>query len=181
MGLTQSTKCPMIHIIRYKINKEITEPELRITDEKGVNLGIMKREDAFRLAWDNDKDVVEISGTAKPPVVKIIDFDKFRYQKDKEEKKKRASEKTKELKRVRITPRAAENDLQVKLKKVEKFLSDGHKVEVGLFLKGREKGNKDWGLQKLKIFLGKIETPHMVTMPPRQGGRGFISQISPKK
>ncbi len=167
--------------IRYKVNKEITESELRVIDEHGVNLGIMKREDAFRLAWNNNKDVVEISGTAKPPVVKIIDFDKFRYQKEKEEKKQRLAEKAKELKHVRITPRAAENDLQVKLRKVEEFLKNGHNVEIGILFKGREKGNKMWGLEKLNQFLQKIQTPHIVTMSPRQGGRGMISQVAPKK
>jgi len=152
-----------------------------VVDEQGVSLGIMKREDAFHLAWDNDKDVVEISSTARPPVVKIINFDKFRYQKEKEEKKQRVAQKAKELKQVRITARAAENDLQVKLKRVEEFLNDGHKVEIGLFLKGREKRNKDWAFEKLKLFLGMVKIPHIITMAPRQGGRGFISQISPKK
>ena len=90
------------------------------------------------------------------------------------------AQKAKELKQVRITPRAAENDLKVKIKKLEEFLEEGHKVEIGLFLRGREKGNKDWGLKKLNEFLGMITVPYVLTLPPRQGGRGFIAQVAKK-
>lgn len=135
---------------------------------------------ALQAAIDRGLDLIEIAPMATPPVAKIIGFDKFRYQQEKEEKKKRATQKAKELKQVRITPRAGQNDLLVKVKKVEEFLAEGHKVEIGLFLRGREKGNKDWGLQKLKEFLTLIKTPHLVTLPPKQGGRGFITQIAKK-
>lgn len=109
-----------------------------------------------------------------------MSFDKFRYQKEKEEKKQRRAEKMKELKQVRITPRAALNDLQTKAKNAEKFLKNGHKVEINLFLRGREKENKTWSLQKLNEFLILIKVPHKVTMEPKRGGRGFITQIIKK-
>ena len=121
-----------------------------VTDA-GENLGVMSLSQALKAAQERGLDLIEIAPMAKPPVAKIIGFDKFRYQQEKEEKKKRTTQKAKELKQVRITPRAAKNDLEVKVKKVEEFLAEGHKVEIGLFLRGREKGNKDWGLQKLRI------------------------------
>lgn len=148
--------------------------------DSGENLGIMSLSSALQAAIDRGLDLIEIAPMAKPPVAKIIGFDKFRYQQEKEEKKKRSAQKAKELKQVRITPRAGQSDLQVKVRKVEEFLAGGHKVEIGLFLKGREKGNKEWGLNKLHEFLKMIVTPHLVTLPPKQGGRGFITQIAKK-
>lgn len=117
---------------------------------------------------------------AKPPVARIISFDKFRYQKEKEEKKQRLGERRKELKQIRITPRAALNDLQIKARKTNEFLEEGHKVELNLFLRGREKANKSWGLEKLKDFLKLIKVPYKVTMEPKRGGRGFVMQIDKK-
>lgn len=166
--------------IQYRINNQIIAQELRVITEDGSNLGVMTRDQALKEAKTRNLDLIEIAPQANPPVAKIIGFDKFRYQQDKEEKKKRLTQKTKELKQVRITPRAGKNDLLIKVKKVEEFLADGHKVEINLFLKGREKGNKDWGLKKLQEFLGLITAPHQVTLEPKPGGRGFITQITKK-
>mgnify|MGYP001559016617 CR=1 FL=1 len=132
------------------------------------------------MAKEKGLDLIEIVPTAKPPVAKIISFDKFRYQQGKEEKKQKQIQKAKELKGVRISPRAAKHDLEVKVNRVEKFLAEGHKVEINLFLRGREKGNKAWGLQKLNEFMRMIKIPHIVTMAPRPGGRGFVAQIANK-
>lgn len=109
-----------------------------------------------------------------------MSYDKFRYQKEKEEKKQRLMTKGKELKGIRITARAAENDLQVRVKKLVEFLEEGHKVEIMLALRGREKGNKEWARKKLSDFMAMIPIPYAVTMEPRQGGRGFIAQITKK-
>jgi len=140
----------------------------------------MPLQKAIELAREENLDLVEIAAGVKPPVARIVNFDKFRYQKDKEERRQRFAQKIKELKHVRITPRAAANDLRVKASRAEKFLEEGHKVEINLFLRGREKGNKEWGLQKLEEFMKLISTPHQVTMEPRRGGRGFNAQIEKK-
>lgn len=140
----------------------------------------MERAEALRLAKEKGLDLIEIASTATPPVARIMSFDKFRYLKEKEEKKQRRAEKGKELKHVRITYRAAANDLQIRARQAEKFLEDGHKVEVMIALRGREKGNKEWGLKKLDEFLKTVAVPHQVTMPPRWGGRGFMTQIAKK-
>lgn len=167
-------------IIQYKINNQINSSELRVITETGDNLGIMTRDQALTEARNRGLDLIEIAPQASPPVAKIIGFDKFRYQQEKEEKKKRLTQKTKDLKQVRITPRAGKNDLLVKIRKIEEFLGAGHKVEINLFLRGREKGNKDWGLQKLNEFLAMITVPHQVTLAPKPGGRGFITQVTKK-
>lgn len=167
-------------VINYKINKQITAPELRIIDERGEVLGILKLEDALRLAAERRLDLIEVAPHAKPPVAKIISFDKFRYQKEKKEKKQRQGQKIKELKQIRITPRAALYDLQIKARKTDEFLEKGYKVEINLFLRGREKANKSWSLEKLNEFLKLIKTPHRITMEPKRGGKGFVMQIFKK-
>jgi len=151
-----------------------------VIDAKGQSLGVLKREDALNLAKAEGVDLIEIVPTARPPVAKIISFDKFRYYQEKEEKKQRTTQKAKELKHVRISPRAAENDLKIKATLADEFLEKGHKVEINLYLRGREKGNRDWNAEKLKQFLGMIKTPYLVTMTPRPGGRGLVAQIMKK-
>jgi len=167
--------------IRYRINNQITARELRVIDAEGKNLGVLSFADALTKANEAGMDLIEIIATTTPPVARILSYDKFRYQKGKEEKKQRQSEKVMELKHVRITPRAAKNDLEVKAKKASGFLEEGHKIEVMIFMRGREKGKKDWSLEKLKSFLTMIPTPHTITMEPKFAGRGFVMQIEKKK
>ena len=140
----------------------------------------MPASEALKLAQEKQLDLIEVAPNAKPPVVRIMKFDKFRYEKEKEIKKQRLSQKSQELKHVRISPRAASHDLNTKVNQLEKFLNEGHKVEVDLFLRGREKGHKDWGLKKLNEFLSTIKTPYQVTLPPKSAGRGYITQIIKK-
>ncbi len=166
--------------IQYRINNQITAPELRIIGEDGANLGVMERAEAFRRAQERGLDLIEIAPAAKPPVARIMSFDKFRYLKEKEEKQQKRAERGRELKHVRITYRAAANDLVIRARQAEKFLEEGHKVEVMIAFRGREKGNKEWGLKKLDEFLKTIAVPHQITMPPRWGGWGFTAQISKK-
>lgn len=140
----------------------------------------MPLEAALKLADENGLDLIEISATAKPPVAKIISYDKFRYQKEKEFRKQRASQKTSELKQVRISARAAKNDLETKIKKIEEFFQENHKVEIILWLKGREKANRDWARQKLNEFLKMITVEYKITSEPKYSGKGLIMQIAKK-
>jgi len=167
--------------IQTRINNQITAPELRLIDESGANLGIVKREEALRMAEDKRLDLIEISAAAKPPVAKIMSFDKFRYQKEKEMKKQRVAQKAMGMKQVRISARAAQNDLLVKAKKANEFMERGGKVEIMMILRGREKGNRAWAENKLKEFLKMLDPEHKVTAPPRYTGRGFVVQINKVK
>lgn len=166
--------------IQYRINNQIQAPEVRVIGETGENLGVFSRDEAIAMAREKGLDLIEITAGAKPPVARIMSFDKFRYQKEKEEKKQRLAQKNRDLKGIRITARAAENDLQVKMKKLCEFLEEGYKVEIMLALRGREKANKDWALQKIKNFIAGIPVPYQVTVEPKQGGRGFIAQVVKK-
>ena len=170
----------MIREIKYRINNQITAPELRVVDEIEGNLGIMPREAAFKLAQEKGLDLIEIAPAAKPPVAKIISFDKFRYQKEKELRKQKVGRKTNELKQIRISVREAAHDLEIKTKKIEEFLNEGNKAEIMLVLRGREKYMKDWARHKLEEFLKMIQIEYKITMEPRFGGKGLIVQITKK-
>lgn len=166
--------------IKYRINSQITAPELRVIDDMGENLGIMPLEAALKLAIERNVDLIEIVPTAKPPIAKAISFDKFRYQKEKELKKQRATQKVSEFKQIQISARAAKNDLETKIRKLEDFLKEGHKIQIILVLKGREKYNRQWAFQKLDEFLKMIPGEYKTTMEPKFAGRGLLMQITKK-
>ncbi len=140
----------------------------------------MPREEAVRLAIEKGLDMIETVANANPPVVKIISFDKFRYQKEKELKKQRQSQKDNDLKQIRIGARSAKNDLEIRIKQLEKFMADGSKVEITLVLRGREKYNREWAMFKIREFLSMIPSEYKTILEPRFGGRGLITQIVKK-
>lgn len=163
-----------------RLNHQIKAPELRVVDDQGEFLGIFSLSEALRIASEKELDLIEIAPNANPPVAKIIDYDKFRYQREKELKKQRAQQKTSELKQIRFGARAAKNDMEIKIKQIEKFVSDGHKVEIMLVLKGREKYNKEWAFQRLQEFLAMIPFEYKTIVEPKFGGRGLLTQITKK-
>jgi translation initiation factor IF-3 len=164
---------------RPLMNHQITAAELRVIGEKGENLGVMAREDAIKLTRPEEgMDLILISPNAKPPVARVMSYDKFRYEEGKREKKERAAQKATEMKHVQITVRAAQNDLMVKVRQAEKFFAEGSLIEVNMRLRGREKRNKELALQKLKEFLKMIPTEHRELHPPRFGQNGPSIQIA---
>lgn len=171
-----------MHIVTIRINNQITAKELRVIDAQGNNLGTMSREAALALAKPAEGlDLIETAPHAQPPVAKLMSYDKYRYEREKEEKKQRQAAKATAIKQIQISARAAQHDLQVKLKKLEEFFNEGHTVDIQMRLRGREKGNPTWAHQKLNEFLGMISQEYKVVIPPKVGGRGMYMQIAPKK
>lgn len=160
-------------VVSNKTNEQITAAELRVVDDDGQSLGVLSKEAALTLAREKGLDLIEISPQANPPVARIASFDKFRYQQERAAKKQQQAQKGQEMKRVRVGARTAQNDLNIKARQINKFLAEGHKVEIQQVLRGREKANKDWALQKLKEFLTIIEPGYKIISEPRYGGRGF--------
>lgn len=136
----------------------------------------MPRKDALELARSQDIDLIEIVPTVTPPIVRLGNYDKFRYQKEKEFKKRDQSQ-SKELKQIQIGPKSARNDLLMRAKRIDEFLSDGHKVEIIMKLRGREKGNKEWAEAKLREFLELITESFKIINDIKYGGSGFNVQI----
>jgi translation initiation factor IF-3 len=152
-----------------------------VIGEKGENLGVMPRAEAIALARPDDGvDLIEISANATPPVVRLMNYDKFRYEEEKRIKKERLAQKSAAMKSVQISARAAHNDLMVKVKQVEKFFAEGHPVEVNMRLRGREKRNKDWAMEKLKEFLTLLPIEYKKLNEPRFLGNGPAVQIAKK-
>ena len=179
--LRQEPTFYFISIHKPRINNQITAPELRVIDEKGNNLGVLKREEAILLAKPEDGiDLIEISANAVPPVARIMSYDKYRYEEEKKEKKERLAQKSAAMKQVQISARAAQNDLLIKAKQAEKFLNEGRNVEIAVRLRGREKYNKPWALQKLDEFLKMIPVEFKRITEPHFGGRGINMQIAKK-
>lgn len=170
-----------ISITKPRINSQITAPELRVIGQDGASLGVLKREEALKLARPEEGlDLIETVPGAKPPVARVMSFDKYRYEKGKQEKKERRAQKGGELKQVQISARAAANDLMIKVRQLEKFLTEGHPVEIHMRLRGREKYNKDWARQKLTDFTNMITAEYKVMSEPKFGGRGMMMQIIKK-
>jgi translation initiation factor IF-3 len=152
-----------------------------VIGEKGENLGVMARADALGLARpESGLDLIEISAAAKPPVVRVMSYDKFRYEEEKRLKKERLAQKSVGMKTVQISARAAHNDLMIKVRQVEKFFGEGHPVEVTMRLRGREKRNKDWAMEKLKEFLTLIPVEFKRLSEPKFLGNGPAIQIAKK-
>ncbi|HOK93923.1 MAG TPA: translation initiation factor IF-3, partial [Candidatus Pacearchaeota archaeon] len=125
--------------------------------EEGKNLGIVPKEKALQYAKERDLDLIEVSSNAPIPVCRVMKIGKYLYQQEKKEKDQRKKQKAGKLKGVRISPRIAEHDLETKVDLANKFLLKGYKVKVEVFLKGREKGMRDFARERLEIFLQKIE------------------------
>lgn len=163
-----------------KINEKISAPEVRVISNEGGNLGVMSLKDAIAAAREADLDLIEISPNAKPPVARIMSYDKFRYLEEKAAKKERQAQKASGMKQVQISAKAADHDLSIKAKQLEEFLSEGHQVEINMRLRGREKGNKPWAEERLKHFMGMITSEYRLVSQPRFGGRGMSVQIMKK-
>ncbi len=150
-------------------------------DATGKNLGIISREEALKLVpLGKGLDLIEIVATATPPIARVMSFDKYRYEKEKALKKERLAQKVGGVKRVQITARAAENDLMVKMKKLEEFLAEGYQVEIFVRLRGREKGNKPWAEEKLREFMRLIPVEFKIMSPIKSGVQGIITTITKK-
>lgn len=130
-----------------RLNHQIRAPQLRVIDHEGKQLGILSRSDALRLAEEQELDLVEISPDANPPVVKIIDWGKYNYQKTKQLQKSKKTAKSMEVKQMRFGLKIGEHDLGVKTRKIQSFLDAGHKVKITVFYRGRELAHKDLGFK----------------------------------
>lgn len=158
-----------------RINNRITAEKLLVIDEQGSNLGVLKTSEALKIAKERGLDLIEVSPLSKPPVARILDFDKYRYQQEKKLKKQKSGAKE-ETKQVQISVRSAQNDLMVKAKRANNFLAKGHVVRIVMVLRGRERANRDFAKEKLNLFLADLDS-HKITMTPKFGGRGIITQI----
>lgn len=160
----------------------ITHEKVRLIDESGEQLGIISSEEARKIAMERNLDLVEIAPQAKPPVCKIIDYGKYRYELQKKEKELKKKQHTVSLKTIRImSVNIDEHDIEIKSKKAREFLEEGNKVKVFLQFRGREIVHKEMGIQLLKTFYGFLEDIAKIDKDIEQEGFRRISMILTKK
>ncbi len=166
--------------INIRINQEIKSKELRVVDNNGEQLGIMKLTEAQKLANEKGLDLIEIAPSANPPVAKIMDWSKYQYQKIKEQQKNRKKSRISELKQMRVGLKISDNDLNIKLNKVNKFLDKGDNVRITVVFKGREMAHKELGykmIDRIKEILGDKIT---IDQQPKMSGRNLSMSIRRK-
>ena len=163
------------------INEQIRDREVRLVGENGEQLGIMSAFDALKLAEEKDLDLVKIAPRAKPPVCKIIDYGKYRYEQVRKQKEARKKQKTVELKEVRLTPNTDVNDRNTKMAAARKFLEKGNKVKVTLRFRGREMAHMQASRHILEEFAADLAELAVVDKPAKQEGRTLTLILSPKK
>ncbi len=161
------------------MNERIRCPEIRLIGAEGENVGVVSPARAMDMAANAGLDLVEISPNATPPVCKIMDFGKFKYEQQKRESEARKKQKTIEIKEVKFRPGTDTNDYNVKMRNVFKFLENGDKVKITLRFRGREMAHQDLGRQLLERVAEDITEQGKVDNMPKMEGRQMVMMISP--
>jgi translation initiation factor IF-3 len=166
---------------RYRINARIFASPLRVLDPEGKQIGVISKDEALRLAQEQELDLVEVAPTAKPPVAKIIDFNKFLYQlaKKKQEEKKKA--KNSETKEIRLGPFMSDNDLQVMIRRGREFLEDGHKIRLVVKFRGRQITKSDFGKGVINKVVAALADISKMDREARFEGRQLVAILSAEK
>ena len=164
-----------------QVNEDIDFPEVRVIGPTGEMLGMMSSKKALDLAYNMGLDLVLMSADSKPPVCKIIDYGKFRFERDKREKEAKKKQQIIEIKEVQLSCRIDVHDFETKSRNAIKFLSQGNKVKVVLRFKGREMSHIDLGKEVLDRFLESVSSVGAVDKPPVLDGRTYTMIVSPVK
>ncbi len=164
----------------HRINSQIKNEEVRVLMDDGEQLGVMKTIEAIDLAKNRKMDLVEIAASNNPPVCKIIDYGKFKYQEQKKKNEAKKKQKTIETKELKIRPGTGEHDYQVKIKSAQKFLKEGNRVKFSLRFKGREMEHSNLGIDMLKRIKSDLDQLIRVEMEPKIEGRQAFLVVAPK-
>ena len=168
-------------ISELMINEQIRDREIRLIGEDGEQLGIMSARDAMKLAREANLDLVKIAPTTKPPVCKIIDYGKYRYEQARKEKEARKKQKTIEVKEVRLSPNIDTNDLNTQVNQARKFVSSGNKVKVAVRFRGRELAHTAVGKTILEDFAQKLSDIAVIDKPAKLEGKSMVMFLVEKR
>ena len=162
------------------INEEIRDREVRLIDQNGEQLGVMLTRQALELAEERQLDLVKIAPQAKPPVCKLMDYGKYRFEQSKREREIRKNQKIITLKEVRLSATIDEHDVDVKFRNAVKFLEEGDKVKVNIRFRGRQITHSEIGLKVMKDFAERIKEYAIVERQPLIEGRNMIMILNPR-
>ena len=164
----------------HKINNFISSEEVRVILDDGEQLGVMNKKEAISIAQDRGMDLVEIAPNNKPPVCKIVDYGKFKYQEQKKKNEAKKKQKVIETKELKIRPGTGEHDYQVKIRNAQKFIKEGNRVKFSLRFKGREMEHSNLGIDMLKRVKTDLGELIRVEMEPKIEGRQAFLVVAPK-
>ena len=164
-----------------RLNEEITAPQVRLLGPEGEQLGVVSIRDALAQADEAELDLVEIAPTAEPPVCRIMDFGKFKYQEAKRQHEAKLKQKQVQVKEIKLRPGTDENDYQIKMRNMVRFLGEGDKVKVTLRFRGRELSHQEFGMRQLERVKADLENIGAVEQMPKMEGRQMVMVIAPVK
>ena len=163
-----------------RVNEEIRVPQVRLIDQDGEMMGVMGARDAMLRAYAVGLDLVEISPNADPPVCKILDYGKFKYEQQKKRNEAKKKQKVIEIKEIKVRPNIDENDYQVKMRAMKSFIEEGDKVKVTLRFRGREMAHQDIGVKVLERIRTEMDPTSKVEQMPRMENRQMVMVLSPR-
>ena len=163
-----------------RVNEDIRVPQVRLIDQDGEMLGVMTAREAIQRAYSVGLDLLEISPNADPPVCKILDFGKFKYEQQKKKNEAKKRQKVIEIKEIKVRPNIDENDYQVKLRAMKSFIEEGDKVKVTLRFRGREMAHQDIGVKVLERIRGDMDAATKVDQMPTLENRQMVMVLTPR-
>ncbi len=163
-----------------RINEQIRVREVRLIDDKGDQTGIVPTIEALKMAREQELDLVEVAPQANPPVCKILDYGKYRFEQEKKLRDSRKNQKQLKLKEIRMQPKIGSGDLDFKSKHVQEFLNEGNKVKVTIRFRGRELAHTELGYDVLKEVLKRLDDEYVIEKQPAMEGRFMSMTLSPK-
>ena len=163
-----------------RVNEDIRVPQVRLIDQEGEMQGVLTTRDALLRAYSVGLDLLEISPNADPPVVKILDYGKFKYEQQKKKNEAKKRQRVIEIKEIKVRPNIDENDYQVKMRAMKTFIEEGDKVKVTLRFRGREMAHQDIGIKVLERIRAELEVTTKVEQMPRMENRQMIMVLAPR-
>lgn len=163
-----------------RINQDISEPEVQLITEDGENIGVVATEEALKRAFDVNMDLVEIAANSSPPIVKILDYGKYKYQARKKAAEARKKQKSFDVKEVKLRPNIDTHDYDVKMRSMLRFFEAGDKVKVTLRFRGREMAHQELGMELMSRVKAQTEEIAKVELEPKLEGRQMIMVLAPR-
>ena len=170
----------VLYITELMINEQVRDKEVRLIDENGAQLGIVSSREAQKLADERKLDLVKIAPAAKPPVCRIMDYGKYKFDQTKKEKEARKKQKTVDIKELRLSPSIDTHDVQVKVKKAIEFLKNGDKVKISIRFRGREIGHSKSAMVILENFAKDVEEYGIIDKPAKMEAKSLVMFLAPK-
>jgi translation initiation factor IF-3 len=162
------------------VNREIRVREVRVIGPEGEQLGILPTPDALKKSQELGFDLVEVAPTSQPPVCRIMDFGKYKYELQKKEHQSRRHQKSTQVKEIKLRPRTDKHDLEIKIRQIKDFLAEGNKTKVTVTFRGREMANQEMGRTMMNTVVQQLTEVATIEYSPRMEGRSLIMIVAPK-